>query len=1456
MTDEEFAASLGAKRSQADLDNDFAKSLGAKKAEGTTSLWEDIKTPIAGSLNTLDLLGDMLKAPFRNEKEMNKATDDLEWRRRGRRDWANPEGKKQTLGGKVAGAVATLPLGVATMGLTPIETTNIALESGETDSRARAAGAVDAFGNAIGMAIPFAAPALGPVTNTVLGFAGNAAQDAITKDIISRKILQTPQAQKALAPTAEDAVVAGVIGAGMTAATQTWKSPTRNDFDARLNALAETKKAEAAGDTRVYVDKAGEATVGPSVRIEESPEMVALFKALAEKKTEEAKGTFYVDPQGRATKDLPTQIKEDPSVTDAARDMQQQRLEDRATELGKGTGETMDMFPAGEQGNLDLSSPFRGMGRSQAGAINLPDILKAMKGVKDRVVEPYDYLKLWKGAFAENEWGPALESLRNPKSRDTVVLMSPDDFHQLAARRSDPELRAPYTEGLRQDIREGLKARDGLREMPYLRVDEDGQVEAHEGRHRMDVFKEQGVDLVPVRLRSAGRPWGERGEPLALTPQDAKNYSPEGKAASSIPAPSFIKEPKTPTNAGPRGSQRGAIDPDLLTFGLASKIGQRLQKAKALEESIGQKIYQEPTDPKLVVAAALNEGKDGRGFNNFEAGATLAAEKRGSALIKGVSRIVQRAKNIAEDSIRTHVFPVEKSLRDLKIDEIGQLAKVMKKEMFIDQKFSMDELAELGLSEKQMRAYNNVRTMFDESLRAQNKAREAQGLPIITPKEAYLSSRWQGDFRRAVFDKKGRLVWYLAATTKLGLERQTKALLKDFPELSKKNMVDHTQPSLRHTGRDLNSVYTLMLDVLGRDNPDVQKLKDWYEQNLEKNTSKAFAQTKHFEEKSNIRGFVGDRPGANPRKEAIDMFQQQIMYSKNAFKWAQLQEAGIDLKTIFGDEKLQAQQPNNMRYAQDYFKDQLGASDSKIAKAIDQHFKDMGISPKLINDGIGSVKNLWITQKLAASLGFMASNVIQATNVLPQMVLMQTQFGGNPLNILGAIGFALPVGTAMATGHVTGTAATVRRMFGTLPLPNEFLLKMMKYAEDNSVTARSIYDESPVQNTFTATGKLSNLAGKTISTPETFLRSFTYLAYATQLKLSGKFKNDLDVFRLAEERTNISMGDYREGERALIFNKMGTAGNAMNVLQTFPINFYQNYSLMSREALKGNVAPLLTMIAVQGMAAGMMGLPGFSDADKLVNWIKDWLAENAPTYWNKVKNIDLKKMMIDTFGETALYGALSTETGVAMTSRAAAPAGSDMLANPVAPFMDLGEQAVNIGKSLIDPADSQKRAQALLGSAPVGMQGYLETGPLRDETSVETDKGRLYKTRDLAERQGSVYRTPEQEALRATGLRSQQEVFEKDMAYSARKTEVQTQAVLRTIPDKFYNAVRKNDMETAREYMTLYAQLSGRPMTEEMFKTRILKEYTSAADKASTKATTIDGMVAVKRLRDLLAEQK
>lgn len=922
-------------------------------------------------------------------------------------------------------------------------------------------------------------------------------------------------------------------------------------------------------------------------------------------------------------------------------------------------------------------------------------------------------------------------------------------------------------------------------------------------------------------------------------------------------APDLIGFPKELPITTPAGGikvlrgQRGALD----FGGEASKLK---QKQDVIEKIVGEKLFTAPPTADSLIAESLAAGKDGRGINSMEAGATLTAAKRNSPLVQGVGRIVQSFKNKAEDNIRSNVFPTERAIRSLSSNELIQLGEVMKAEMFHRKKLSTKALADLGLSEKQLLAYESTRDMFAKALERENAGRAAKGQKPITAEEAYLSSRWKGDYRRAIHDKDGKLVWFLAADSRRGLKQQTEALMKKFPELVEGSHSDHTTGSMRGSNLNAREMYSEMVDVLGRDDPAVAKIKEWVEAQGLLEASGMLAQERHFKSKGNVRGFVGDRPSntffgkLDPRKEAIAMFQQQITYSKNAHKWAAMQEAGVELKKVFSSKELADQQPNNMNYVRDYYRNQLGLSTTQAIAGLENALRHTGMSPNALNSGINNVKGLWITQKLAVSAGFLASNLIQLANMAPQLTNIMVKHGGNPL-------YALPVGlasgTLMALGHtmISKGDRSLYKNLGHLPAEQgQFIAKAMKYAEDNSVIARSIYDEAPIEASFGKTAQVGRALGKTITMPETIVRSVAYMTYANMLKSSGKFKNDMEIFRSAEEMVNMSMVDYRAGERAMLFDKLGTLGNAMNTLQTFPINYYQQWNWAAREARRKNPLPAAAMFATQAYIAGAMGVPGFSDTDKMWNFMKGLLAEHDPQTWDKVKNIDLKEMALSA-GPSVLYGGLSEQSGVAFTSRASAPAGSEMMLAPGGPYVDFARQARDVTNALINPS-AQSATQAALSVALSGLQGGLETGPLKDQTSVvnQETKERIYgNPRDLADRKGQVSRTPEEENLRKWGLRSQREVVEKDAAFRASKLESDSKTVISGLPGRIYNELRNNNTEKAQNLMNLYFKLTGKEITDEQIENQALEEFTTSAQRTKMNATSIPGMLAIKRLQQI-----
>jgi hypothetical protein len=737
-------------------------------------------------------------------------------------------------------------------------------------------------------------------------------------------------------------------------------------------------------------------------------------------------------------------------------------------------------------------------------------------------------------------------------------------------------------------------------------------------------------------------------------------------------------------------------------------------------------------------------------------------------------------------------------------------------------------------------------------LAAQNAARVAKGQEPVTANEAYMASRWQGDFRRPIHDKDGKLVWYLASNSKMGLDFQSKNLLKEFPDLVVDPKKDHTVRST--TGKtDLQSMYTTMLDLLGRDDPAIAKIKAAIEDQTSAEAQTTLAQEKHFENKAGIRGFVGERPGHTGTKEALAMFQQQIQYAKNAYKWSEMQKAADDIKGIVSDKALQEQQPNNVKYIREYFKNAIGHGESETMRSLEDSFRNgLGVSPKVVNEAIGGLKSVFILQKLAVSAGYTMANMVQAGNVLPYLADLRAKgYKGNPVT---AMAVGVPAGLAMTAAHYA------KALGGEYlsRLPNQFFKDAFQYAENNGVTSRSIYDEGPLAGSFGGISRVAELLGKTMTAPEVMVRSVAFMTYAKMLQDSGKFTDQNKMFQLAEEYVNKSMVDYRETERPLIFSKMGGAGNFLNTLQTYPMSFYNQYAYMGHEAFKNkNPAPLIVSLALQGAIAGAMGVPYVDDAYKLFMFIKDNMVSTDT--WAKMKDSPLlsdpKLWMMETLGKSSVYGALSENTGLGLTSRVAAPGVGAMLQSPVGPAVDIAGQVGALGSALIDPSNTQKWAQVGVKSIPTGLQGLFETaGIMKDHTYVERPDGTkvFMKTSDLAAREGKYARTPEEVAMRKWGLRSQKEVVESDVTFATEHANQVLKERSGKLVGEYYNAVRNGDLKKAGARMKLYTELTGKEISDPQTELEIRKEFTTKSERVLSKEGSPAELLNAARMQKLI----
>ena len=210
--------------------------------------------------------------------------------------------------------------------------------------------------------------------------------------------------------------------------------------------------------------------------------------------------------------------------------------------------------------------------------------------------------------FAQDEIDIYTRQARNPKSRETLTYMSPQDFLALAKKTTAGE----KTEKTRKLLREGTQ----FESIPFLSVQNQGggnaKVVGHEGRNRMMALAEAGVESVPVRLNMTGGGggpsirWGEALDPNSFDYVDPKDIpvrviNEDENMVYSMP--DSVVSPIT---------QAASPSSDLLPLGGYRKPERRLSKEEQdIEDQISESIlfdFLRDYDPTAMANASKSAG--------------------------------------------------------------------------------------------------------------------------------------------------------------------------------------------------------------------------------------------------------------------------------------------------------------------------------------------------------------------------------------------------------------------------------------------------------------------------------------------------------------------------------------------------------------------------------------------------------------------------------------------------------------------------------------------------------------------------------------------------------------------------------------------------------------------------------------------------------------------------------
>ena len=913
-------------------------------------------------------------------------------------------------------------------------------------------------------------------------------------------------------------------------------------------------------------------------------------------------------------------------------------------------------------------------------------------------------------------------------------------------------------------------------------------------------------------------------------------------------------------SSGLKRTQSGAIDFKAVEE-TARKIGENLgkigtkaidvltPKEKVIPSAVrGQDYIPKGHSPENIIAAALAEGKDGPSLNQYlQSGLQLAGEKANSQLQIGVARWLSWAEKMATKSFRDNIKPLEQTLSRMNRKELNQAWSILKDEMFNRAQYGMDAIRNSGASERVIAAYEGLRKNFDDTLNTINEYRAKIGKEPITKQAAYLSSQWNGNYHVPLYDSKGRLVWYIKTTSAREARKALKWIGENHPDIDVSKSKPQYKPSelSPRIPKDITDVVSDMIKLFGEDSEIAKEMAAIVEEAKAAEAYNSRGFKVHFEEKANIRGFLGDRPWLSDHENAVQGMKAQIQYLKDAQRWAPMQEALANIKQVLGNEELIAQQPNNMAMAKAYTANALGVTKNIFKPAENAVARMLGTSPVSFTKAIGDMKSITYLQLLGASTGYALATPLQAFILGPSrhMLLSSEGYKHNPLGTLFA---SISDGTKIVLNHEASANFTGKpHDIGLTPFGKEAKI----YMEENGIATINLFDEYSDLGEHRGVSAAKKLLGFTISVPEKIARSMTFMSFAHHLNDGGFNGSKAELFRKAEELTDDTLTKFTKSARPLAVDATGMVGELAYTFQSPLFNYYNNLGLLARNA-KSNPLPLLmAAVVMPTLLGGTNALPGLNEADGAWNLIKGLLAKYSPSAYNKVKDFGIREFQLEHLPDWATHGTVSQVTGTQMSTRF-----STQAIDVEKPLGKIGPVPTAIGNwAQIPGAIGGETAakQALWSNAPPIGKGIVEGTMDRFKAGPEREDGRqpMLNPNRLSENVNSNYpRSKEDKIKRMFGLTSLDEARSKEVNYLNSQESKRAKTARETAIDRLWDGVMtKNDDKVqynARVFLELYGSDTE---LESAINRKMADTYLTQQEREVIKANTLAKVMNLKR---------
>lgn len=1021
-------------------------------------------------------------------------------------------------------------------------------------------------------------------------------------------------------------------------------------------------------------------------------------------------------------------------------------------------------------------STFR---RNELGAIDIDAVQEAINKFRSGETGGRAVVESFRGAFTDNEYAKLYTALNDPKGKDTVVLLSPQQFHSLAAGRRPHEI-AEWGPKLYPEIKQGLKG-EGLWDMPHLLVDKKGQVWAHEGRHRMDVFKEMNVGMVPVRFRAKDFNWGEH-RPEKLYTEDVKNavdLSPEVRRAYAHPMPEILSrkegEPKYTLSTNrplTNASQRGVIDLNSISEGISklARLGknspeitpfvQEAARDKAREVVYNKIPNLEPFRSNIKTAEDVLARLDDPEYKDLSDTqlATGVSVKPGSRTVRVANNnplvafrqhtameTMAQADNFAREYItgKDGVGPIWEKLPEKEQIELHRVLRVGDAEQ---RRFTPEELAEAGYTPKQIEFMEKYYKMEDFKLDLWNEQRLAIGMDPVAPRQGHFSSVFRGDFWSLVMepDEKGnpRIVGFVGTDTKAGYNSVIEGLKKEnsnytFTPMKRRGLTGSFRRS------DLAQGMSEMMEWLGQNDPRLEQIRQQIIDITSRNADAWLGADLHALDKKGIWGNEGNKPWEKDAGRASSEAMRAYLASWEEGVLSHLNlKPNAELTALLANPEVADKWPNAAAYVNRYSKHMTGTYTSQLAATLNNaidlttrvvSFNQLG--PSTVRGGINEyTKRMGQLTQGFANIVYTGMQWLQ-----PFMTAMPEMYrAGNTINI-----------GASAVAGFKDSLKYIRHMLDPNTELSSFQKEMFKYAEDKGLLTFSEYDDvSKVTQSKVGRNLDNAIDFNRNQLGERPTRPFVFFTFVDLLRKHETLPES-EIFDTAYNLTQYSMTDYHPSERPMMYRELGVVGQLAGSLSQFKHSYTNQMIQWGKEVGKKPQMAIAGLAAVLTLS-GYRGLPGYDDADAIVKWLTNKFGDKQVSIADIVSQNGPEWLAY----EPVAYGALSAATGVNFSSRlGSAQLKPESIPEAISPYagkgIRLGEHALSIG--------TNPKALTNLGieAAPSTVRGLLE-----DQLST-TDSGMLQNKKG----QNEYQRTEFDRSVRRFGLTSLEESKARDKVY-------------------------------------------------------------------------------------------